>query len=620
MTTMEQLKCIMTIGNENQKTRAIELLSNSVTEEEKIQKILDLFTEINYQKRNETNVTTFTKKIIEKPNEKSTYYKNFLESKSVNGLVYAPTQVGKSNATIQFILTSFEMGVPVIVSTDNRSDQCEQLYNRVQVELSRIDSTLMKVTDKNFGKLLEKNIITNNHKFVIFCLNNASQIEKLTKEIFYNLSTNCQKNNSFTKFAIVHDEADTVTKESEVEIVEESQAESHKKWLKLMDIFKSNLTHFDLKRVFVTATPENTVMLYNIESPDVISLEIPSTYTGYKDISYTEITKDTDIKEIFLLETKRIKQEKTFEAILYCNERQKTDGHFKMLTLLSSYLKCVINTYNSDGICVYLPTKTLLEKFQKLLKKLEYKWSIKKNDLITIKEMPIRVFYTLCKQLNQNCVITIGKDLIARGISYVSEDSICPLTATTMIYIPGSTMHSVGICQTIGRITGCAMQSLQRKLYAPKDVIDTYVNFNKNQESYIQEIKVSNDLTKNVIKGMTFEKLFRNIDRPKLGLKMNVKSEVKPNDCDESKMKHCIDLWWKADTIIGKILTFVYKSEIGVTEIELKEFIKSIGADDSWYTDIHKQNKEYKYVFTRSENRITKLATQASRYIKDYKL
>lgn len=252
----------------------------------------------------------------------------------------------------------------------------------------------------------------------------------------------------------------------------------------------------------------------------------------------------------------------------------------------------------------------------------------KRNDkLFTIKSMTIRKFYSICKRLKENCVVTIGKDLISRGISYVSEDKHDPLTATTMIYKPGTSLHSVGICQTIGRITGCAMPSLKRRLYAPKDVIDTYNAYNRNQEAYIANItnvlesKGDAKLTKDVVAEMTFEKFKRNIDRSKLKLKMNM---LKDDDQfvagdDESTMKRLIDMWWNADTIIGKILTFVYKHKNGVGERELKDFIMNSGSTniDGMYKHMVSNGKEYKYIFERNDKNITNLKPESRKLINE---
>jgi hypothetical protein len=58
-----------------------------------------------------------------------------------------------------------------------------------------------------------------------------------------------------------------------------------------------------------------------------------------------------------------------------------------------------------------------------------------------------------------------------------------------MIYIPSKTMHSIGHIQTIGRITGCVRKDLQRRLYAPKVVIDDYRNTLQNQDAFIAKLK-----------------------------------------------------------------------------------------------------------------------------------
>jgi hypothetical protein len=49
-------------------------------------------------------------------------------------------------------------------------------------------------------------------------------------------------------------------------------------------------------------------------------------------------------------------------------------------------------------------------------------------------------------------------------------------------------MHAVGLCQTIGRITGTARPDLQRRLYASKSVIENFINYNENQKQYLKEI------------------------------------------------------------------------------------------------------------------------------------
>jgi len=605
---------------QNKTTMTSELLNHltellSSANEKQRQEIADMLSNMNVNNRNNENVKQFTKNILKKENHKKHTYVQFLESTSVNALIYAPTQVGKSSATREFIETCFQAGVPVIVSTDNKTDQCEQLYTRIEKELCGADVKMMKVADKSFGEDLKNCIKNEMHRFVIFCLDNSTQIEKLIVNLTSLATRHQQQMQKLSKIAIVHDEADQITKDRDTDVVSDDQAESHKKWIELMDLINKTMGYMDLKRVFVTASPENCVMLYKIESVDVITLEIPSTYVGYKDIEYIQLEDDLDIKMVLKNEVRRIKADGTFEAILYCIDRKIVDGHDKVLDSLASVLKCTVSTYNGHGITAFMRTLTLAKKFEAVLKRQDIPYK-KQDKYFTTKNLAIRKFYTICKKLGENCVITIGKDLISRGISYVSEDKHEPLTATTMIYKPGMTMHAVGITQTIGRVTGCAMPSLKRRVYAPKDVIETYQKYNKNQEEYIKTMLVKRGLTKDIISEIQFEKLKRHIDRAKLGLKMQTKSEERFTG-DHDRMKQLIDMWWNADTIIGKILRFVYESKVGVSETELKTYIKECGSTDytKLYTHLITGGKEYKLIFERTDSRVTKIREEAKLYI-----
>jgi hypothetical protein len=612
--------------NSEQMNNLVTILKN--TSEKQRQDIVDILHNLDINHHNNNNIKIFANNIIEKKNEKKCHYVKFLESSSINGLVWAPTQVGKSNATREFIETCFRSNVPVIVSTDNKTDQCEQLFSRIRNDLSGADVKMMKVSDKSFNEEIKQCILNKTNRFVIFCLDNATQIEKLIINITSLFTRHQTEIKQLKRIALIHDEADQLTKDKNTESIHQEQAESHKKWIELVNLINHNMGHIDLKRIFVTATPENCCMLYKIDSPDVIQLEIPPSYTGYKNIEYIPFEDDLDVKQLLQKEVTRIKQSKTFEAILYCIERKIIDGHEELLHDISSYLKCTINTYNGNGITATMRTFSLSKNFETVLKKNNVKYT-KNGKYFTIKNLAIRKFYTFCKKIGENCILTIGKDLISRGISYVSEDTIEPITATTMIYKPGTRMHAVGICQTIGRITGCAMPNLQRRLYAPQDVINDYKIYNKNQELYISQINNTNNntknnkglLTKEIIDNIIFDKYKRNIDRNKLQLKMNMRSQythqdenTTDNTTDNTRMKQLVDLWWNTNTIISKILKFIYEHENGVTENELKEFLNTNHYSIAWYSDLEQKHKDYIKVFRRNNN-ITKIKKEALEYI-----
>ena len=495
-----------------------------------------------------------------------------------------------------FIETCFEHNTPVIVSTDNKTDQQEQLYNRIEADLMGAEVELLKVTDKTFEKDLRKCIEERKKRFVIFCLDNSSQIEKVIVQLTSNYAR-YEQMADIKRIAIIHDEADTVAKDQDTENIKNGQAQSHKKWLELKNVINKRMGDLDLKRIFVTATPENVVLLYQVECPDVMRLEIPATYTGYDKIEHIQMEDDLKIKRHLSNEVERIKEAGTYEAMLYCIDRKIVDGHEVLLRNLSNQLDCVVNTYNGDGISTYIK-KNLRVKFEKKLNKHDIEFE-KKGRYYKMKNMTIRKFYTIIKSIGENCIITIGKDLICRGISYVGEDEENPITATTMFYKPGKTMNAVGICQTIGRITGCAMPSLNRRLYCPEDVYTTYMTYNKNQELFIKKIEQNENgtSTKVVVDSTIFEEYTRPIDRPKLNLKMKMeKKQVESEDESDSDDEEETEIdgvnleklrnWIDGKTLVGKMINYLYEYGSMSTE-ELKEGLEYEGGDKSFINNIH---------------------------------
>ena len=292
--------------NAEMKLKIEELLQIAKTDKDR-DEITRMMSNINVNNRNMNKTENFAEKIIKKENEKKNVFVKFLESKSVNGIIYAPTQVGKSAATGAFIKTCFKYNTPVIVSTDNKTDQQEQLYYRIEKDLAGANVTMLKVTDKKFEENLKKCIVEKNKRFVIFCLDNASQIEKLIAQLSSNY-TRHQEMKEIKKIAIIHDEGDTVTKDKDTDNQSDKQASSHQKWLELRDLINKNMGMMDLKRIFVTATPENCCMLYNIECPDVMKLEIPEYYTGYDKIEHVNFEDDLNIKDLLRNEIERINE------------------------------------------------------------------------------------------------------------------------------------------------------------------------------------------------------------------------------------------------------------------------------------------------------------------------
>jgi hypothetical protein len=595
-----------------------ELLKNARSDQDR-EVITMMMANINVNNRNVDKTEMFAEKLIEKENKKTVVFDKFLESESVNGLIFAPTQVGKSAATGTFIKTCFKHNTPVIVSTDNKTDQQEQLFHRLEIDLGGADVTLLKVTDKKFAVNFEKCIKEKRKRFVIFCLDNASQIEKLITEMTSKYMR-CKEMKEIKRIAVIHDEADTVTKDKDTEAMNETQAMSHQKWLELRDLVNNKMDGIDLKRVFVTATPENCVMLYNIECPDVMRLEIPQCYTGYKSIEHVSFEDDLNVRYLMKIEVERILEQGTYEAILYCVDRKITDGQDRVLESFADYMNCIVNTYNGNGISAYIRTDDLCLKFEYELNRYEIKFT-KKNKYYQIKDVSIRKFYKIVKKIGERCVITIGKDLICRGISYVGENQNQPITATTMFYKPGNTMHAVGICQTIGRITGCAMPGLKRRLYAPNDVYDTYMNYNKNQELYINKITNGDEemITKEIIENTFFNKYNRNVDRMKLNLRMAMKSPEEMEYSDEvdsdEEIKSIdgvklekLNKWLSEETLVGRMIKYLYECEDTITFSEFKRGVKYEKSEEEFKSNIdggRGMNCRYGKLWICKSNRIT---------------
>lgn len=84
---------------------------------------------------------------------------------------------------LESIETCFYHNIPVIVSTDNKLDQQEQLFCRIQKDLKYSDVTLLKTSDANFSTILETCIKTKNNRFIIFCLDNCAQIRMVSEKL-----------------------------------------------------------------------------------------------------------------------------------------------------------------------------------------------------------------------------------------------------------------------------------------------------------------------------------------------------------------------------------------------------------------------------------------------------
>ncbi len=250
------LQIIANHGSDSQQITAFKIVSDkTILDETKYEKLGEITSQINYNNK-------FKKFIVSENNN--------------NSLIYASTQVSKLNATIEFILKCFEMKVPVIFFTDNKHNQYQELFKILQIELTDIECRIMKVSERKFKKKLNYHILNNCHRIVILCTNEPDQIEKLSTVLTYALLTNTQYDT--LNFVIIYDESEQIAKNKKTKVINKVETKAYKQLLILITIFESIICRFNLKKLFTTTNPENTIIKYNIESSDVIFSEISKNY------------------------------------------------------------------------------------------------------------------------------------------------------------------------------------------------------------------------------------------------------------------------------------------------------------------------------------------------------
>ncbi len=565
-----------------------------------------------YENKTEIDVESDAMDIDEFKESDSNEPNPILKSNESNAIITAPTQSGKTDYCIKFIKDCNKEKTPVIISSD-KNDQQDQLYNRIKNSLAgtaNIDIMLLRTDDTNFAKKF-KNSIINEKQFIIFCLGNSAQISKIDDQFSCGKQDFVQKLQKIKKIMIIHDEGDVVQKDKFISQTHDLQAKSQIQWIELMQTF-DNLKNVFVKRIFVTATPENALALYNITKAQIIKLNPSKEYSGFSKIQCTSFKCDSQILNLIKQQVARINNNlinnPVGEVILYCIERNTQKGescHNNVVDVLANcpdLVNCVIGTYNGNGMVVYTNNE-LLKKLlsnitvetiskagyirQKNIKPLKnkcFKKFIALDKLITI-----RKFYSLCKEAGAKVVITIGKDLINRGISYVSECAENQLCATTLIYRSGPTMHAVGINQCVGRITGNARPDLQRYLFSSSKVISTYKSYNINQQSFLNHIENNNIsiMSSDLWNNFKFPRYIEKIDRPNLELTIKVElKEIEEVYKDTLGKIYGIKIsnlqkWFVGDscnTLIGCMARYLYNHPEKMT---VDEFRNGIGYCDN---------------------------------------
>jgi hypothetical protein len=256
--------------------------------------------------------------------------------------------------------------------------------------------------------------------------------------------------------------------------------------------------------------------------------------------------------------------------------------------------------YNSDGIKVVFRLKKQKTMFINKIETLDLKYTMDNNVInVNKRDIVISKFYGYLQSCDCKVVLTIGKDLISRGISFVSDHKENPLTATTMIYKPGNQLHCVALCQAIGRLTGTAQSKLLRRLYTTDDVYNNYMTFIENQKEIIKAIKENgNKVDDSLISDIALWKMSRPVDRKTLKLEKDMvfweDTEDMESDSGYTTDENEIDgvklvslhKWINGDTLVGKMVRYLYDNEEIMSFREFKDGISYEKSDEEFLSNI----------------------------------
>lgn len=455
--------------------------------------------------------------------------------------VTAPPQQKKTYSIIDLIKMS--SGFFSALSCDDSITQMNQMKRRIedmQMENEIFIYELGSVNVMNVALLLKRNC-----KVVIVLLNNATQVAKL-----HEMVKSLVDKGVFSKYLCIHDEGnfffksliivgDMVNKSSEVFGNPESQqirrvpqlskkrrdavAEVHKQWVAHF-LYVDSLAIKDklVRRIFVTATPENCFYLQQIKAKHILVLPVPDGYCcvnehvawgGFCQLALSpgkspkkmKKMKDVLNDRFFNFEIERTRG--TREAVLCCSEALNVNQNIHALEV--SKKNCVCISYNCNGIVVYCRGEIVYNEKGK---------GNKRQKILAIDQ----VLTDIVDGINQNeevslPVVIFGSMMMDRGISFVGYGSN-PITASVMFY-SGGAPHAVLLVQKFGRICGTSNPGINiRRVYCLAKHLRAYQAYYANQEAVARVLKDHPDETvSDIFKGVPSEPLGVNADRKVLG-------------------------------------------------------------------------------------------------------
>jgi hypothetical protein len=446
--------------------------------------------------------------------------------------------------------------------------------------LSKITTTKSGLLSKKYLKQM-KSIFNEEKRLVLVLLNNNTQCSKLSVVVKALLSEI-----TITKYQAIHDEVDLISK-SDINdtITADETAKVHKTWISHFNDIKVCKTLKFVKRIWVSATPENCSLIHEVKARDVFILPTTPKYRAQS--RYSEWRNN--ILQV-RAETRRIKDLGSKEAILYCTSRLNAD-HEKMGEILSRDTDCPAISYNGSGIRVYkrgIHTETKTCNISDAMRDLESDYD--------------------------GPVIIVGHALMSRGISFISSRrSEKPLTATVMFYEGTETVYAVSIAQRIGRITGTSRPDIKRrKIYCSKEIYKCYRNYLKNQVKIYETLQKEENkdrLVSDILKEdfLDLSEIGRSLDRKELPVanlnynecssrKLIVADSAYESDSrssseteieyefDNNKMKSLIKRWTTPGNVsaVAKVFKKIYRAPgKRLPSSEVKEYLTVLGKDAS---------------------------------------
>jgi len=551
-----------------------------------------------------------------------------------NYFIHSHTQTGKTNFLIKIVKIILketfetyvlEMDIKkkilFVISASDITSILNQTIERFRSALDEIknesDYTILNIREskpKEYRGFVENMRIGECSIYILFMLDNYSNVSNLYNYIlnFYALDDEPEEKQIF----LIHDEADMVIKEP---LSNDIKSVAYKNWNNLLDFLKKK--RISTKRLFLSATPDAYMYHCNCLNNNMIFLKPQSNYSGYEEIEYlnrgdmiNKIKETHEPKKVMYEYFRRITQLKKTDnnIILYINEVKTSEQISKAIILSKVAPEYFVINYTGKEITLILPDR-IREPFENYLSKnkqgyfsgkdkltLKYEFDIhnytvgenikvRRNILIfkNNKNLQLQRILTLiyeynkgqkeAKNVNHNIIIN-GQDMINRGLSIIDEYGF--YYPTVMILRKSDSSHAVNIQQTIGRITGNIGEGIKRYLITEDDTYKKFRNYNESSKLFFKElsnIEGNKDISE-IYRKYKFDSEFKlkNIDNPMKQIKRHHVRFVKTDtDNNINIMEHIITKWWKKNTLRGKILEYIYKSENhSVTKEQLSKFLE----------------------------------------------